>query len=649
MSQSQKLVLDTDLLRARVMSEEYEHLDEKDIRRIYIQETGSEPPAQIRVYHSQEFKSGFDGTIIHFYDEEKGINQMYTIARGSETLEKDTQIPEDWGYNTFGIFVGKNRSQYNDALRFDEMVTQKITEELKRNGQTIELKKIALGHSLGGNLVQTIQLTEHRFDQVYVINDAPPSVYQLAYIDIRFRYELAKKKFNPYILFKPYLIASIPPSELKAFAEEYYKKQIDEHSIHHLTAEEDLLYAVTSGRSLYIDIGSRRVIDTNKDFTSIKDLIAKISDKDVKTIQLYLSKYSGIYEEKGFDGVVQAMTGVDFDFIKSLRDYNTIDYLMDIDKIERMYDRMSEEIPPLLEDLGILKNLDPILSVFVQFGYMTVEEKNTVLREVKGIVEDLKSIDQLRHELWNSMMDWKRRSIVASSYNPFFSPATSVATQNISLIISTLYQIGQKALDIVKRLQVIQKNTKKLQNAIDMSVDAHSLDDVINALARSKGRAYDENGDLILIKKVGEQEIRVNLSSAVRIYQKGLQIMERKEAVLREMKQSYLCEYVEDFERQKQELMKKIEDMEQNPWAYRHLLGHFTDDAKQVYALRRIDVHESIPQLHPRIPYIFEKAMFLYYEHEISRGKELIETIRKSFEEFFEQDQNLSKIFDLRY
>jgi hypothetical protein len=182
-----------------------------------------------------------------------------------------------------------------------------------------------------------------------------------------------------------------------------------------------------------------------------------------------------------------------------------------------------------------------------------------------------------------------------------------------------------------------------------MSVDAHSLDDVINALARSKGRAYDENGDLILIKKVGEQEIRVNLSSAVRIYQKGLQIMERKEAVLREMKQSYLCEYVEDFKIQKRELMKKIEDMEQNPWAYRHLLGHFTDDAKQVYALRRIDVHESIPQLHPRIPYIFEKAMFLYYEHEISRGRELIETIRKSFEEFFEQDQNLSKIFDLRY
>jgi hypothetical protein len=196
---SKKLVLDTDLLRARVMKLEYKHLTAEEIMRIYIEETGSDPPDQIHVYHSQDFKNinindfGFDGTIIHFYDKEKRINQMYTIARGSEIQEKDTWKPLDWAYNTFGIFVGQNKNQYDDALRFDEMVTQKITEELKRNGQTIELKKIGLGHSQGGNHVETIQLTEHRFDQVYVINDAPPSAYQLAYIDKRFRYELAKK------------------------------------------------------------------------------------------------------------------------------------------------------------------------------------------------------------------------------------------------------------------------------------------------------------------------------------------------------------------------------------------------------------------------------------------------------------------------
>ncbi|NUK29694.1 flagellar protein FlgN [Parageobacillus sp. VR-IP] len=635
---SQKLVLDTDLLRARVMNLEYEHLTVEEIRRIYIEETRSDPPDQIRVYHSQDFKninindSGFDGTIIHFYDEEKRINQMYTIARGSEIQEKDTWKPLDWAYNTFGIFVGQNKNQYDDALRFDEVVTQIITEELKRNGQTIELKKIGLGHSLGGNHVQVIQLTAHRFDQVYVINDAPPSAYQLAYIDKRFRYELAEK-FTPNILSDYNLIYSLPPSELKAFAEEYYKKQIDERSIHHLTAQEDLLYAVSGVRG-FIDIGSRQVIDTNKDFTSIKDLIAKISDKDVKAIQLYLSQYSDIYNEKGFDGVVQAMTGVDIAFIESLQGYDAIDYVMHakdiLSKIDHMYDEMSEKIPVLLRHIGILyKNLDPMLSVFVQLGYMTVEEKNTVLREVKGIEKDVTLIQQLLHELWNGIV----------LLNPV----------DILQCIETLFQIRDKALDIEKRLQIIQENTRNLQNAITTSVNAHSLNEVINALARSKGRTYDEYGNLILIKKVGEHEIRVNLSSAVRIYQKGLQIMEEKEAVLHKMKQYYFDEYVEDFEIQKRELMKKIEDMEQNPWAYQHLLGHFTDDAKQVYVLRRIDVHESIPPLDRRIPYIFEESMFSYYEHEISRGKELIETIKKSFEEFFKQDQNLSKIFDLRY
>ena len=637
---SNEEVLNTDILRARIMNVEYQNLaiDEikREIKRIYIEETGKEPPAHITIYRSDDFKdfshidSGFDGTAIHFYDEEKGINQLYTITRGSEASEKDTWKPLDWTYNVFGIFVGQNRSQYDAALRFDQIVTQKINEKVGRSDNKIKLKKIGLGHSLGGNLNETIQLTEKRYEKVYVINDAPPSFYQLATIDEYFWGQLVKK-FN--LNFDHYEeIYSIPPSELKAFAEEYYKKQIDERSIHHLTAQEDLLYAVSGVRG-FIDIGSRQVIDTNKDFTSIKDLIAKISDKDVKAIQLYLSQYSDFYNEKGFDGVVQAMTGVDIAFIESLQGYDAIDYVMHakdiLSKIDHMYDEMSEKIPVLLKHIGILyKNLDPMLSVFVQLGYMTVEEKNTVLREVKGIEKDVTLIQQLLHELWNGIV----------LLNPV----------DILQCIETLFQIRDKVLDIEKRLQIIQENTKNLQNAITTSVNAHSLNEVINALARSKGRTYDEYGNLILIKKVGEHEIRMNLSSAVRIYQKGLQIMEEKEAVLHKMKQYYFDEYVEDFEIQKRELMKKIEDMEQNPWAYQHLLGHFTDDAKQVYVLRRIDVHESIPPLDPRIPHIFE-TMFLYYEQEISKGKELIETIKKSFEEFFEQDQNVSKIFDLRY
>jgi hypothetical protein len=646
---SNEEVLNTDILRARIMNVEYQNLTigeiQREIKRIYIEETGKEPPANITIYRSDDFKnlndidSGFDGTVIHFYDEEKGINQEYTITRGSETPEKDTWKPLDWTYNVFGIFVGQNKNQYRDAILFDKLVTKKINEKLRNNGSHIKLKKIGLGHSLGGNLNETIQITKQRYEKVYVINDAPPSFYQLATIDPYFWGQLVKKfNLNPEHYEEIY---SIPPSELKAFAEEYYKKQIDERSIHHLTSQEDMLYAVSNVRG-FIDIGSRQVIDTNKDFTSIKDLIAKISDKDVKAIQVYLSQYSDVYNEKGFDGVVQAMTGVDIAFIESLQGYDTMDYVWNagdiVSKANHMLGDMKVKIPELMENVAILyKNLDPIFSVFVELGYVTPEEKKTVLTEVKGIEKDVASIQQLLHKTWN----W-------SMVIPFLTPYVADDILQWKASIEVLFQIRDKVLNILKRLQIIQENTMNLQNAITTSVKAHSLNEVINALARSKGRMYDEYGNLILVKKVGEQEIRMNLSSAVRIYQKGLQIMDEKEAVLHKMKQRYFDEYVEDFEIQKRELMKKIEDMEQNPWAYQHLLGHFIYDAEQVYVLRRIDVHESIPPLDPMIPHIFE-TMFSYYEQEISKGKELVTTIKKSFEEFFEQDQNVSKIFDLRY
>ncbi|WP_369814063.1 DUF6792 domain-containing protein [Geobacillus sp. PA-3] len=55
----------------------------------------------MKVYRSDDFKKGkdfgFDGTIIHFYDEKQGINQKYTITRGSEMPEHDTWKSLDRG------------------------------------------------------------------------------------------------------------------------------------------------------------------------------------------------------------------------------------------------------------------------------------------------------------------------------------------------------------------------------------------------------------------------------------------------------------------------------------------------------------------------------------------------------------------------
>ncbi|SDZ64255.1 hypothetical protein SAMN05421736_12422 [Evansella caseinilytica] len=77
-------VLNSDLLRARMMELEYGEVTIEEVKRIYIEETGKAPPGNITIYRSDDFKeelrkgdhySGFDGTVIHFYDEQQGRAQ----------------------------------------------------------------------------------------------------------------------------------------------------------------------------------------------------------------------------------------------------------------------------------------------------------------------------------------------------------------------------------------------------------------------------------------------------------------------------------------------------------------------------------------------------------------------------------------------
>lgn len=125
---SVKEVLFSDELRARILSLEYKNLTAEKIRQIYFEETGKEIEINnITIYKSKDFEEifkkgsyGFDGTIIHFFDEEAKINQVYSIARESEMHEDEDWRPEDWLYNLMGIFVGGSSIQYDNAVYFEK-------------------------------------------------------------------------------------------------------------------------------------------------------------------------------------------------------------------------------------------------------------------------------------------------------------------------------------------------------------------------------------------------------------------------------------------------------------------------------------------------------------------------------------------------
>ncbi|WP_300379795.1 DUF6792 domain-containing protein, partial [Clostridium sp.] len=258
MVNGQKEVLNTETLKARITKLEYGNGSEggefisisaDDIRRVYIEETGKEPPQMITVYKSDDYKtgrkdSGFDGTVIHFFDSLKGINQSYMISRGTENTEshgKADLIARDWVYNALGIFTGKVNDQLKDAKTFEKQTSKEINTFLERRGtneKLPKLKKIGMGHSLGGNHIQMMHLLDVSFDSIHVMNDAAPTVYQLAESDAEFLRSI-QRKYGGEIQNKNYLYA-LDPKKLQSFAEFYYKSK--GANIHHITSKEDILY-----------------------------------------------------------------------------------------------------------------------------------------------------------------------------------------------------------------------------------------------------------------------------------------------------------------------------------------------------------------------------------------------------------------------
>lgn len=619
-------VLFSDELRGRIVDLEYGKLTEEEIKRIYFEETGKELTADIELYHASDYgqkldigKNGFDGTIIHFFDEDKGVNQVYSIARGSEMKEEENWRPEDWMYNTFGIFVGQNNGQYRDAQRFEQEITQIINKQTEKSD--IDLMKIGLGHSLGGNTKQMQQLINQEFDRVYTINAAQPTVYQLAYTDREFRKELEKNfGLNPWNFSDIY---TVDPEALVQFTEQYYKDAGND--IYRLVAEEDMMLAVSQNIRGFITVGHGEPIDTMADFAGIGDILGEIPDKDIQAIQTYMAKYASNYNNEGFDGAVAAMTGIDLKLIDKVMENDGFwDHVKDAPQIISegipMLQNMSKKIPELLTHLSVIhKNLDPILSAMVKHGYVNQDQKAAILDAVDGIEKDLQDI--------------------VEAINKALEPNLTTIGDVID-IINAYKTIKEKWNSITSHLDTIQMSLSDLMKALANSVEGHSIYNLLEALAADKGKAY-KGKDLFMTVTSKGQKVKINLSSAVRIYTTGMAIYDEKEEVLGRLKTDYETSYLQDFENRKAKLLEKITDMEVNYSKYQYLLGSFTYDAYQKYVLTGINVHEDIPPLAENFKAAFEH-MFHYYEQEIQQGREAMAKIKKTIEDYFKFDEELA-------
>lgn len=609
-------VLNTDLIRNRILQLEYDDLYVGKIKEIFIEETGKEPPTNIEIYSSKDYinnseANGFNGTVIHFYDEKQGINQAYTITRGSEFHENHTWRPEDWSYNLMGIFVGSGTSQYNAAIEFDNQITKIIS---NKTNSEVDLKKIGLGHSLGGNLNTLIQLNTGRYETVYTTNPAPPTFYQLYNIDYEFKVKVDKEfKINS---FNSLSIYHLDPSALKEFAEEYYKDR--GKNIHHTIAEQDILYTVRDVRGFF-EVGTTTKIDVlpNKDVANLKSLIDEIPDEIVRDIQIYLAKnYSNAYNSDGFDGLLAELTGFDAGVIDRYQNGESL-VLLIYDTL-KMLPKIKERIPKLINYVQLLSShLPPILNTFQEYGYITENEKLNILIEIESIERDLIYI----LDTVNFML--------------------SLSLSELPELIVRLYILFNKFDNLEQSFNKINENSQGMQTIFKDATNAHSLNYVINALGLQENKRY-VSGDLIYSATIDGEKIDVNISSASRIYVWGMHLVEEQRAVLKQMKHLYEMEYIHDFNRRKKNLLEKIYDMESRPYAYQYLLGKFTYDTKLFYRLTKIVVHDSIKPL----PYHGFRAnfenMFQYIETDINKTEETLTTIKKSIEQLFEEEEKIA-------
>ncbi|WP_350006432.1 DUF6792 domain-containing protein [Shouchella clausii] len=148
---------------------------------------------------------GNDGAAIHHYNEEKDINDVYYIFRGTEV---DLDAPEDVVYDAFGVVAGR----YGD------------------------------GHSLGGHLIVSVALIEKNFDDVRGLNDAPVNLKQLASLDSDFvdYLESATDVLD---------ISDIPEEELVLLARDFYAAEAN--AISHTRVKGEPLYAQSIPYTFY--------------------------------------------------------------------------------------------------------------------------------------------------------------------------------------------------------------------------------------------------------------------------------------------------------------------------------------------------------------------------------------------------------------
>lgn len=583
---------------------------ESEVRRIYTEETFQKLPDNIEIYSSNELlrqkesikqsnnKSGYDGTAIYINDNKMGINQLHIISQGS-------QEKEDWIYNGFGLFLGMDSTQYEDAKKFTILSKNRIANQAN-------LKTYAMGHSLANNNQIMVQLIDGQFDGVYGVNGAQVSVDHLINTDQDLFHYIRRVTLKEY---KD--IDSIPPELLKEKIIKYYEDKGVTANITQRISYDDPLYGV-SGKADFITFGEVSMIDTNPNVEGIRSIIDSIPNEDVRKIQTYLQQYTADYQSGGLNGFLKAATGIDLELIESIKEadgfLNKVKTANDRrEELLTMVNKVSKNLPVFLEMFHlIMDNSGGFIDHLAKNGYMNEETKVKVKIELNHLNEYASEIE----------VQFKR-------------------LKEDDLNIFDIVDVVKNIADHISKIKQSYKALlEELEGPLHDIVEGHGILPILNALSAEDQFSY-KKGDLYYS---GQNDsgtvIKWNISSAVRMYQKGLKIIEDIENSIRIYEEVYRREIEDDFRRRKQTLLSEIHHIEENPSLY---AWKFPFNFGLSNKLEKIHVHETFYT--GALP--SNQGIVAELRNQAEEKRKFIKEIRSSVEEFFKQEQRITKLFDL--
>ncbi len=596
--------------------EEVKKKFEVDVRRIFLEETQRELPKNIEIYSSNELikqnkdldtnitSSGYDGTAIYIEDKSNEINQLHIISQGS-------QEKEDWIYNGFGLFLGIDDSQYEAAKHFTIEAKEK-TNDVKN------LKTYAMGHSLANNNQIMLQLIDGEFDGVYGVNGAQVSIDHLLNTD-EVLYRNMSLTFNKYDS-----LDSVPAEELKAEIIKYYENKGVTAQITQRISWDDPLYGV-SGKGDFITFGEIQMTDTNLQVEGIRNIIDSIQDEDVRNVKHYLQKYTDAYQQGGLNGFVKASTGIDIDLIESVM--NADGFLAKAgviinnkDDLIAMVGKVSNNLPAFLNVFHqIMDGSDMFIDGLAKNGYLDKDSQAKVKTELQQVDQHVSNIEEQFNQLMQHLED--------KEYKKAYD---------------TIVDIWSEYQAIRDSLVVLQE---ELEGPLEAIAEGHSILPLLNALSALEGISYS-NGDICYtVQSSSGEEIKWNISSAVRIYQQGMKIVEDIEESIRTYERIYKNEIEDDFQTKKQRLIYVIHHIEANPsdylWDFQFLLPNLGNLGSKI---ERIDVQESFYTA----PLPENSSIVMELRKQATEKRHFIEEIRDSIESLFEKEVLISQLFDFK-